>query len=465
VLTEPRFSIERRSYSDGYLSDGIEWLPRRAALEITIDGRGLDADWYEIGLEVGSGPAEIYRYFPFASYIYVDDRLESIVEFSAELEDVTAYLRVPVGRPFSLTIVSEVAKPPGRNGDDRELSLRLLGMRALEACAAPADRTPLPALFDYYSQHQVRLVKTLPQPVFVIGSYRSGTSILTWAIGQHPNLWALEETGFLGLLAGGAFAGYRNAARAPRNFFEIYDVPQDEFLAAIGDGIHRFFSRASERRARLSDLGLISGAPGLHGERDQRIRLRSEEYSPKRRWVDGTPENTAYAALLRGLFPLAKFVCVVRHPYDAIASMVHFGGNREQRALEDALNTWVGMTNSALLAARAFGPQAVKIVLYDDVVNDPLRAMREIFEFIGEPRYPAAKRVFERRINSSELDRETRGGVWARLEALEPMRSPLPLYETLVSMRRDGWSVDPSAEVEIAERQNDLIERLLCVVS
>ena len=32
------------------------------------------------------------------------------------------------------------------------------------------------------------------KPVFIIGSPRSGTSILTWALGQHPNLYPLEET-------------------------------------------------------------------------------------------------------------------------------------------------------------------------------------------------------------------------------------------------------------------------------
>ena len=39
------------------------------------------------------------------------------------------------------------------------------------------------------------------RPIFVIGSYRAATSALTWALGQHPNLFPLEETHFLYKLA------------------------------------------------------------------------------------------------------------------------------------------------------------------------------------------------------------------------------------------------------------------------
>jgi hypothetical protein len=35
------------------------------------------------------------------------------------------------------------------------------------------------------------------EPVFVIGSYRSGTSILTWSLGQHFNIFPLEETNWI----------------------------------------------------------------------------------------------------------------------------------------------------------------------------------------------------------------------------------------------------------------------------
>src|SRR3954469_7285830 len=36
-----------------------------------------------------------------------------------------------------------------------------------------------------------------PDPVFIIGAPRSGTSILVWALAQHPRLWGGPESNLL----------------------------------------------------------------------------------------------------------------------------------------------------------------------------------------------------------------------------------------------------------------------------
>jgi hypothetical protein len=36
------------------------------------------------------------------------------------------------------------------------------------------------------------------RPIFVVGSPRSETSILTWCLGQHPNILPLAESGWMG---------------------------------------------------------------------------------------------------------------------------------------------------------------------------------------------------------------------------------------------------------------------------
>src|SRR5256886_11509548 len=36
------------------------------------------------------------------------------------------------------------------------------------------------------------------RPIFVVGSPRSGTSILTWCLGQHPNIFAVPESNWMG---------------------------------------------------------------------------------------------------------------------------------------------------------------------------------------------------------------------------------------------------------------------------
>ncbi|SRR6266550_572959 len=39
------------------------------------------------------------------------------------------------------------------------------------------------------------------RPIFVVGSTRSGTSILTWCLGQHPSVLAVPESNWMGDLA------------------------------------------------------------------------------------------------------------------------------------------------------------------------------------------------------------------------------------------------------------------------
>ena len=45
-------------------------------------------------------------------------------------------------------------------------------------------------------------VQICSDPVFVIGSPRSGTSVTAWALHQHPELWTSHETEFLRELFG-----------------------------------------------------------------------------------------------------------------------------------------------------------------------------------------------------------------------------------------------------------------------
>src|SRR6266404_4477573 len=58
------------------------------------------------------------------------------------------------------------------------------------------------------------LVERITKPIFIVGSGRSGSTILTWCLGQHPNIIPQEESDWLGPFAIDAAAGYeRGTAR------------------------------------------------------------------------------------------------------------------------------------------------------------------------------------------------------------------------------------------------------------
>ena len=46
-----------------------------------------------------------------------------------------------------------------------------------------------------------------PDPVFILGAPRSGTSILVWALAQHPEFWGSAESNMLYHLFGDGHLG------------------------------------------------------------------------------------------------------------------------------------------------------------------------------------------------------------------------------------------------------------------
>ena len=143
------------------------------------------------------------------------------------------------------------------------------------------------------------------KPIFVVGSPRSGTSILTWCLGQHPNLFPVPESSWMGDFAVNAAVGYQiGAARGDRSILSAMDIRQDELLAALGQSINDLIFRhrtdlETKRKEKRSAYPEALGVASATSE-------------PKRRWVDGTPEYSLYICNLRKLFPDALFVHIFR---------------------------------------------------------------------------------------------------------------------------------------------------------
>src|ERR1700747_89934 len=77
------------------------------------------------------------------------------------------------------------------------------------------------------------------RPIFVVGSPRSGTSILTWCLGQHPNMFPVPESNWMGDFAVSVAVGYRvGTARGARTSLSGMDISPDEFFAAFGKSIN-----------------------------------------------------------------------------------------------------------------------------------------------------------------------------------------------------------------------------------
>jgi len=462
IVHDNSMTVVRR-YDESYFAGEPEWIPGRAEMDITFaDAASAAGKIREFRIDLQSGPPAIYRYFPFSAYVYVDDRPAAVLEFSTPHETQSIVVEVPADR-FRLTFVSELSLPPQpRQAEQRELALVLRSLRAGELLSVlPRQRVAVPPFRDYFSHQRVALVDEIPRPIFIVGPYRSGTSILTWAMGQHPNIWPIPETHFLPWLGTGAVAGNWVGTQPRRNYFSMCDVSADEYLAYWGNCIDEFVKRTTLRRVERSEFEQLH-PKNSDDKRGGGFAFARTLFSSKRRWADGTPENAGHMAVLRRLFPGAQFICTVRDPIDVVTSMLHFehaGG--QSIPIAEAAEMWRRQTECTVLAGRAFGSDAVRFVSYEHLTASPAETLTTLFDFLGEPRFAKAADVYRDRINSSSVSAEERERLRPKIAKYLAKTKIPELYAEVLRFVGATWDPDPIAAEQIDESHKNFVLRLL----
>jgi hypothetical protein len=230
--------------------------------------------------------------------------------------------------------------------------------------------------------------KELNKPIFVVGSPRSGTSILTWCLGQHPNLFPVPESNWMGDFAVSVAIGYQiGAARGERSILSAMDIRDNELFATVGQSINELILR------HRKDL-------------ERKRRATSKESEPKGRWVDGTPEYSLHICGLRRLFPDALFIHICRDVRAVVRSMLNFHrvwGIQLVPNEEKAYEYWLRTVSACINAEEAYGPNVVYRLRYADLVSNPESAMHSLLNFLHEPYTAKCLEPLGRRINSSNV--------------------------------------------------------------
>jgi hypothetical protein len=226
------------------------------------------------------------------------------------------------------------------------------------------------------------------RPIFVVGSPRSGTSILTWCLGQHPNMFPVPESNWMGNFALNVAVSYQTGiSRGNQTILSALEISRHEFFANFGRSINDLIL------SHRSDL-------------EKKRKVTRSPLEPKMRWVDGTPEYSLHICALRKLFPEALFVHVLRDVRDVVRSMLNFNrlaGFRLVRNEEQAYKYWLRMVKACVQAERAYGSSVVHRFPYTVLMDDRERAIRSLLDFVGEPYCAKCLEPLSRRINSSNV--------------------------------------------------------------
>jgi protein-tyrosine sulfotransferase len=206
------------------------------------------------------------------------------------------------------------------------------------------------------------------QGVIVLGSPRSGTTLVRRLLDAHPNIACPPETNL-----------FSSCAR----FLHSYKMAEGVEVGVL-NGLRFAGFKRGEVLERLREFAF-----GFH--RDYAAR------AGKKRWAEKTAFDGFHIDRIEELCgDHAYFVCVVRHGLDVACSLEELSGKsggymdelheyikRSRLPLEAFAQAWVDITDSLQAFARRHPRNAV-IVRYEDLVTDPEAYMSKVMGFIGE---------------------------------------------------------------------------------
>jgi hypothetical protein len=208
------------------------------------------------------------------------------------------------------------------------------------------------------------MMQLTPMPI-IVGSPRSGTTLLRLMMDSHPELTIPPETGFLALapkLRGSGDKLREKFFRALINHPQIipawpdFDIPESTFWAA------------------LTDIVPFNAPEGFRAF----YRLYSQRFG-KSRWGDKTPLYCLELDTIRRVLPEARFVHIIRDGRDAALSLRRMWFSPGWR-----IETQAAYWRKCVLSARRAGrgrPDYIE-VRYEDLVLGTRGALERICAFV-----------------------------------------------------------------------------------
>lgn len=196
---------------------------------------------------------------------------------------------------------------------------------------------------------------------FILGYGRSGTTLLRRMIAAHPALFVPPEADIfqrlppaMGAQVGSAEELDKLIALCPPYYGNIYDLEGFAQAAKAALPLDRaeFFALMS-RHAKIA------------------------EGKPDAVWGHKMPSEWPYVRTWRDWYPNARFLHMMRHPQDAIASMVQYQLQRYPTTALVGAWQWRKAYEAIRRDAGGLGADRYLLVRYEDLVTapeDPLRA-------------------------------------------------------------------------------------------
>lgn len=223
-------------------------------------------------------------------------------------------------------------------------------------------------------QHQAdaqHVADTAAQLFFIIGSGRSGTSLLSSMISAHPQAIVPPETKFYSAIwKKFRRLGMADAAK-PRTFDKMIDLTLRQWYIRdleLPEDMFRRMCHSAEPSMPAIFLTILTLYRQQHGM--SRVGEKS-------------PGHTRHIGYLQAQFPKAKFLHIVRDPRAVVLSyrQVKFAN----RVIWPKLRNWRQAAALHRQWSQRLGPTRYHLTHYEQLVTEPETTMRAISKFLDLP--------------------------------------------------------------------------------
>ena len=226
-------------------------------------------------------------------------------------------------------------------------------------------------------------------PIFILGSHKSGTSLLRSLLDDHPELCVIPfETHFMASLGRWIKYSYRKQSptvkaeytqsllRTLENYSKSSDRQADVVLSDIMD-----IDKAKDFLNQSEDINSPEQALSLFNELLPKIIPAMGDPKGKR-MVEKSVEHAEMAMELYRYFPGAQFIHIVKNPYSNFVALRKFKSKNQGYPL---INKVFGSleTGYFFLDKNEKSIPKYKVLRYEDLARDPSSVLKSVADFLN----------------------------------------------------------------------------------
>ncbi len=231
----------------------------------------------------------------------------------------------------------------------------------------------------------------MEKPIFVVGSGRSGTTILDRSLGQHSSLTSFPFEPQVFSKADLSVGVYQLLGRTAENVtikkIETYLFKRYSFKPKRQEQTRGFCQWQSRLNyERLVEQYLRSSGKKPENTLDYTRDFINRLYEPyvtsqkASNWVDGSPVNGRLIRQITLVYPEAFFVHVVRDGRDVAKSFTRLGW--AQGSFEVAVQFWACQVRIIRQLGKRYAPGKYIEIKFEDLVKSPREVMIRLSDFL-----------------------------------------------------------------------------------